>query len=202
MRPSQICLTVFLFAFLGQAFGADLETLREDCDGCHGPNGVSTDSDIPTIAGQSATFLADALKSFAEWGRPCKNSSYRHGDTSRPKAKMCSLSADLASEDISALAEFYSAQTFVAAKQEFDATLAAAGKQRHDADCESCHEQGGRVPGRGPILAGQWVPYLKLAIAQALTREHLVPPLMENMLAGFSDEEIEELLNYYASQQQ
>jgi len=202
MRILQIFLMITLLALNGWAVGADIETLRDDCEGCHGPGGVSTDSDIPSIAGQSAGYLADSLRSFREWGRPCKKSRYRHGDTSRPDTKMCTISENLSDEDITELADYYSARAFVAAKQVFDSTRAASGKQRHDAECESCHPQGGRTPGRGPILAGQWAAYLKVAAGQTLTGEHLVPPLMENALADFSEEEIEDLLNYYASQQE
>ncbi len=201
MNIIQTCLLVWVLVLPGAVFGADLATVTNDCDGCHGAQGVSTDSDVPSIAGQSAAFISDALRSFQQRGRPCQRGPYRHGDTSRPATTMCKISADLPDADIDALGKYYAEQPFVAAKQDFDAARAAAGAQLYEADCKSCHPEQGRVSGRGPILAGQWVPYLKVAVRQALTGEHLVPPFMEKPLADFSDEKIDALMNFFASQQ-
>ena len=201
MKLFQTCLILLALAFQGAVSGADLATLTKGCDGCHGPEGVSTDSDIPSIAGQSPEYLTAALRSFQEWGRPCKTSAYRHGDTSRAATKMCKLAASLSEDEVQALGEHYGAMKFTAAKQDFDAAKAAAGRQLHQNHCESCHIEGGSASGRGPILAGQWVPYLKVAAAQALTGEHLVPPLMEKQLTDFTEEEMNALMNFYASQQ-
>ena len=67
--------------------------------------------------------------------------------------------------------------------------------------CETCHAMGGTIAGRGPIVAGQWVPYLKVAVRHSSTGEHLVPRVMEDRLNKFSPEEVDALLNFYASQQ-
>jgi len=88
-----------------------------------------------------------------------------------------------------------------AAKQDFDQTRASTGAILHEKHCFSCHPESGNVAGRGPILAGQWAGYLKAQVGQALTGEHLVPPLMERQFIEFSIEEIDALLNFYASQQ-
>jgi len=201
MNSIRIGLLAWVLASPGTMFGADLAALTEDCNGCHGPQGVSADSDIPSIAGQAAAYIASSLRSFQEWGRPCKKSEYRHGDTSRPATKMCNVAAGLTDGDIEALSKHYGEMKFVPAEQEFDAAKAAAGVQLHQIHCEACHEQGGTVAARGPVLAGQWVRYLKIAIPETLTGEHLVPPLMEKELADFSADEIDALMNYYASQQ-
>jgi cytochrome c553 len=55
--------------------------------------------------------------------------------------------------------------------------------------------------GRGPRLAGQWKPYLKSTLKFVPTGEHLVPPMMERKLSEFTQEEINQLLDFYASQQ-
>jgi len=60
---------------------------------------------------------------------------------------------------------------------------------------------GGKTAGRAPRLAGQWVPYLKSTLKYIPTGEHLVPPMMERKITDFSAEEINALMNYYASQQ-
>jgi cytochrome c553 len=87
------------------------------------------------------------------------------------------------------------------AKQAFDPALAAEGATLQQEQCESCHEQGGVVAGRGPRLAGQWMPYLKSSLKFVPTGEHLVPPAMEKKVAGETDTEINAILNFYASQQ-
>jgi sulfide dehydrogenase cytochrome subunit len=201
MNSYQIRLMLMALALHGVVYGADLETLTENCSGCHGPQGISSDSDIPSIAGQSAEYITGALRSFQEWGRPCKITAFRHGDTSRPETRMCTVSKGLSDEEIESLGEYYGAMAFSPVQQSFDAAKAATGKQLHDSHCESCHPEGGRVAGRGPILAGQWIPYLKEAVNQALSGEHLVPPLMENELMDFSGADIDALVNFYASQQ-
>jgi cytochrome c553 len=57
------------------------------------------------------------------------------------------------------------------------------------------------VADRGPRLAGQWLPYLRTSLKYVPTGEHLVPPPMESVVAGLDQQEIEAILNYYASQQ-
>jgi sulfide dehydrogenase cytochrome subunit len=201
MNYARCCLLLLAITCSNAAFCVDIGTLIEDCDGCHGPQGVSSDSDMPSIAGQSAKYLIDSMNSYKEWGRPCQKSEYRHGDISKPATTMCKISEALSREDIEALVSYYGDLEFVPAKQGFDSGKAASGAEIHAKQCASCHPKGGSIPARGPILAGQWVPYLKVAIRQSKTGEHLVPPFMERQLADFSDAEIDALMNYYASQQ-
>jgi sulfide dehydrogenase cytochrome subunit len=115
---------------------------------------------------------------------------------------MCEVAADLQDDEIEALAEHYSQQPFVAAAQEFDADLAAAGKAVHDADCDMCHSDGGSNPeDEASILAGQWAGYLERAFAEYRSGEREQPPSMKRAIDGLSDEDIVALINYYASQQ-
>jgi sulfide dehydrogenase cytochrome subunit len=201
MYPVQTRLFALILAVPISVFAAGLEKLIEDCDGCHGPQGVSANGDVPSIAGQTAEFLTGTLASYKEWGRPCRKTSYRFGNTSRPATTMCAIAENLSGEEMEALGSYYAGLPFIAAKQDFDQARAASGAQLYQAHCETCHPEGGRVPGRGPILAGQWAPYLKVAAREAITGEHLVPPFMEKQLSDFSDEEIDALINFFASRQ-
>jgi sulfide dehydrogenase cytochrome subunit len=181
-------------------WAVDLATLRADCEKCHGASGISEHPDVPTIAGQSARFLTKTLRGFSNWDRPCIKSSYLSGDSSR-ETDMCRIAGALGPDEITLLSEFYSQQKFVPAKQTFDEALAAEGAALHEEFCETCHKQGGSEAGRGPRLAGQWIPYMKATLKYVPTGEHLVPPLMENSVADFSPEDIDRLMNFYASQQ-
>lgn len=185
----------------GPARGAAFDELVAQCESCHGPDGVSAHADVPTISGQSESFITKTLKTFQVWGRPCVKSAYRHGDTSRPRTDMCQVAEGLTGEDIQTLAAHYAALPFVPAAQAFDTELAAAGAALHEQHCETCHHQGGRDTARGPRLAGQWLPYLKSSLKFVPTGEHLVPPAMESVVTDLDPAEIDAILNYFASQQ-
>jgi sulfide dehydrogenase cytochrome subunit len=186
----------------GAAFAGEIAELAAQCDSCHGPGGASTQPDMPIIGGQSEAYILDSLKSFQDWGRPCIKSKYRFGDTSRPRTDMCKITAGLSNEDFAGLSVYYSGLPFVPAKQAFDASQVEAGAAAQAEHCESCHEQGGKgVGGRGPRLAGQWTPYLKATLKFVPTGEHLVPHVMEKTITDFTDDTLNQILNFYASQQ-
>lgn len=186
----------------GSVAGAGVEELVAQCEDCHGSAGVSAHADVPTIAGQSRAFMERTLRTFRDWGRPCIKSSYRQGDTSRPKTDMCQIAEGLSGEDVGALAEHFSALPFRPAPQEFDAALAATGAALHEVHCETCHASGGQLAERGPRLAGQWVPYLRTSIKFVPTGEHLVPPAMESAVNDLAPQDIDALMHFYASQQE
>ena len=206
MRRTRIAILTFAWAALAlpiatPAVAADLEGLKAQCNSCHGPNGNSPYSDVPTIAGQSSKFIAKQLRSFQLWDRPCAKTEYRAGDMAGTSADKCQISGKLSNEDIGAIADYYAKQTFQPASQPFDAARAAGGAALHDQYCETCHAEGGKANGRAPRLAGQWKPYLRATLKFVPTGEHLVPPMMERRIVDFSAEEINQLLDYYASQQ-
>jgi len=201
MKPTKTIILALAFALSGAAAGAEIDELLTLCQDCHGPAGVSSYGDVPTIAGQNASFIEKSLRSYQVWGRPCIKSEFRHGDTSRPKTDMCQVAEGLTAEDIKAVGEYFAAQTFRPAAQAFDAAQAARGATLHEAHCEICHEQGGTIPDRGPRLAGQWLPYLRKSLNFVPTGEHLVPPAMESAVADLSADDIDALMNFYASRQ-
>jgi sulfide dehydrogenase cytochrome subunit len=201
MRPFSKMLALAAFAIPGAAAAEGIDELVVMCESCHGPAGVSQHADVPTIAGQTDTFLEKALRTYQVWGRPCIKSAYRSGDTERPRTDMCAISEGLTSEDIRALAAHYAAQAFVPAEQPFDPERAAAGKALHEEHCETCHHDGGSTAGRGPRLAGQWTTYLRTSLRFVPTGEHLVPPAMEMTVNDLGADEIDALMDYYASQQ-
>jgi len=182
------------------AHAVDVETLAADCDACHGPLGASVDSDVPIIGGQSVNSIEKALTQFAEWSRPCNSSAYRHGDTQRPPRNMCQVAEELSSEEIESLARHYGDQEWVPAEQPFDSEKATAGAAIYSLYCVTCHPKGGNEAGYAVRLAGQWTPYLALMMQQIVSGEWLVPKIMQRKMSSFSAEEIEALLNYFASQ--
>jgi sulfide dehydrogenase cytochrome subunit len=181
---------------------ANTDALVKDCDDCHGRNGVSEHTDVPTIAGVSPGILGDYLLSYKDESRPCPKSKYRQGDTGRPETDMCTIAGKLSEADIEAIAKYYSAKPFVAAKQEFDAAKAGAGKKLHARDCEKCHTGNGRdADADAAILAGQWMPYLQQAMENFTSGERPMPKKMKEKVSKLNGDEIDALIHFYGSLQ-
>ncbi len=197
-----LLVSAFLVLASPTAFGDDLAALIESCNDCHGDDGVSQWTDVPTIAGIDAFVHSDALYVYQDGARPCATGPFRQGDTSRPEVSMCDVVADLSDEQIEALAEHYAALPFVPAKQDFDAALAGEGKALHDRDCKRCHSDGGSNPeDEASILAGQWMGYLETTFAQYAAGDREQPGKMKEKMDALSAEDTKALIHYYASQQ-
>ena len=195
-----ISLTFGLFASVSLA--GDLESIVADCNGCHGDDGVSQWTDVPTIAGVPEFVHSDALYLFRDEARPCSESQYKQGDTSKAATTMCAVTADLSDEQIDEIAAYYAGLPFVAAKQDFDAALAEAGKAVHEAQCDRCHSEGGSNPeDEAGILAGNLMGYLEAQLAAYRAGEREQPAKMEEKVNALSDDDVKALVNYYASQQ-
>jgi sulfide dehydrogenase cytochrome subunit len=169
----------------------DLESVVADCNGCHGDDGVSQWTDVPTIAGVPEFVHSDALYIFRDEARPCSESQYKQGDTSKPATTMCAVTADLSDDMIDEIAAYYAGLPFVAAKQDFDAALAEAGKAVGGANPED--EAG--------ILAGNMMGYLEAQLADYRAGEREQPKKMEEKVSALTDDDVKALVNYYASQQ-
>jgi sulfide dehydrogenase cytochrome subunit len=182
---------------------ADVDAIAAGCGDCHGANGVSSESDVPTIAGVSAFVTEDYLYNYRDKARPCHETKYRGGDLDRPATDMCEIAAALSEDDMTAIAEHYASLPFTAAKQDFDAALAAVGESIHKRDCAKCHTDNGSNPDDDAgILAGQWMPYLQQVFADYMAgdREYAEDKMQEK-LAELSAADIEALINFYGSQQ-
>ncbi|MBT8066354.1 MAG: c-type cytochrome [Gammaproteobacteria bacterium] len=196
--------TYIAAALVSMTFSAanagDLETIIQDCNGCHGDNGVSQWTDVPTIAGLPEFQHADALYIYKDEARPCRDSEYRQGDTSRAAISMCAVAAKLSEDDIDAIAAAYAELPYVKAKQEFDAGLAAAGETLHDEHCDKCHSEAGTNPDdEAGMLGGQMMGYLKQSFVdyKAGTREQ--PRKMQEKIDALSDDDVKALVHYYGS---
>lgn len=199
----RLVLLTCVAMFFGRSTVADeLNALIENCNSCHGDNGVSQWSDMPTIAGIDAFVHSEALYLYRDQARPCAESEFRQGDTERPATNMCDVASGLSDKTIKALAEHYAALQFVPAKQGFDAALAAVGKEIHDRDCARCHSDGGANPDdEASILAGQWMDYLRLSFAEYASGDREQLEKMQEKMDPLSAADVEALLHYYASQQ-
>ena len=115
---------------------------------------------------------------------------------------MCAVTADLSDDDIEALGDAYSALPFVAATQEFDTALAAAGEAIHQAECDRCHSEGGaNVEDEASILAGQHMGYLEATFAEYGSGARIQDKKMKEKMDALSADDVKALIHYYASQQ-
>lgn len=198
---SLLAAALALVAQTGLAAGTDVPAAAQSCADCHGAGGVSTHEDVPTIAGMSAYYLEGQLEAYKKGERPCPKTKYKSGDTSRPETDMCDIAKKLSKDDVTAVTGYFENQTFVAAKQPFDAAKAAEGKKLHNGECEKCHSDGGsEAMDDAGILAGQWMDYLKDTFADYKSGKRLAPEKMKPKIDKLTQEDIDNLLNYYASE--
>ncbi len=194
---------VYSAILLCTSAGAEVTAIADECDRCHGADGVSTESDVPSIAGISPFIIEEYMLEYRDEVRICRESKYRSGDLERSATDMCVVAQDLSEDDIAGIAEFYSSKEFVAAKQEFDADKAAAGAKIHKKLCEKCHADGGSyADDDASILAGQWMPYLQQALADQLSGDRtMLDEKMREKTDQLSEGDGEALVHFYGSQQ-
>lgn len=109
-------LTALLTAPAGRAgeppqpgvLSPELQALVAECEACHGPGGASTEADVPSLAGQSETYLRELLDQFYYYERHCPTTTYRHGDRPKTPLNMCNVANTLSEEDKEALAQHFS----------------------------------------------------------------------------------------------
>ncbi len=182
---------------------ADVTDIADECDRCHGADGVSAESDVPSIAGISSFILEEYIFEYQDDARACRESKYRSGDLEQPATDMCVVAKDLSEDDIAEISEFYSSREFVAAKQDFDADKAALGAKVHKRLCKKCHSDGGSyADDDASILAGQWMPYLEQVFADYVAGDrNMLDEKMKEKTDELSDEETEAIIHFYGSQQ-
>lgn len=87
-----------------------LQALISECEACHGPGGESTEADVPSLAGQSATYLRELIDQFYYYERHCPTTTYRHGDRPKTPLNMCNVANTLSEQDKEALADYFSSR--------------------------------------------------------------------------------------------
>ncbi|MDH3336245.1 MAG: c-type cytochrome [Gammaproteobacteria bacterium] len=167
---------------------ADVSGMLKLCAGCHGEDGRGMTAEMPIIAGQPAVAQEDAMFAYADGDRTC-------GDV----PMMCKSAERLTEDQIIELAAHFAAMPWAAAGEEFDAALAEAGKTIHDRDCAICHVADAAGDGDFPILHGQRKDYLRHTLQQYAAGERTQLPVMEKKISALASEDIEALVNYYAS---
>ncbi len=147
------------------------------CGKCHGANGISHDPLVPSLAGQEPIYLVNAIRAYRNHDRSSDDEMPARTD-----------------EQIENLAAYYSTQ-----QSEASVEGALSGKQLA-AKCDRCHNPAsGQRKLNMPVLRGQSHDYLVKALKE-YRREDRDNSMMHKMSTRYSDEMIEALAAYYASQ--
>jgi len=171
---------------------ASAQDMLKMCTACHGEDGRGVSSDIPIIAGVPAAVQEDALFAYADGVRNCVSSPM-----------MCKIASLLTEEQIIELAAYYAGLPYKAAGEEFDTALAEAGQKIHASNCAMCH--GANNPSEAnasmgaSVLHGQHKDYMRYALQQYVAGERSQLPAMEKAISALAADDIEALVNYYAS---
>jgi cytochrome c553 len=153
------------------------EPLTARCGGCHGADGVSTDTATPSLAGQDPQYLVSAIKGYRDQSR--------HHDVMRDK------NTDKEIEDIAA---FYAAQGSKAAEGGPITVQELAEK------CDRCHGPDVDNPAMViPKISGQDRVYLIMSL-RAYRDGRRGSSMMHNMSLPYSEAIIESIASLYASQ--
>jgi sulfide dehydrogenase cytochrome subunit len=167
---------------------ADIAGTIKYCTTCHGEDGRGTDADTPIIAGIPAVVQEDAIYAYVDGDRDC-------GAT----PMMCKMASKLNEDQVAEVAAYFAAMPFSAAGEDFDAELAKAGESLHKENCAICHGADDPEDAEASILHGQRKGYLRHVLQQYAAGERVQLPAMEKKTSVLSSDDIEALLNYYAS---
>ena len=156
------------------------------CAACHGPEGNSTNPEVPSLAGQPAQMLSTQLFQF------------REGNRKDPQ--MTPLAAPMSNADMNDLAAFFSSQKAAPPLHKTDpANAAAAPALAQRFNCVQCH--GPKLLGQQqiPRIAGQQYDYLRTQLRgfKAKTRADL-DGNMSAATEPLTDKDIEILADYVA----
>jgi sulfide dehydrogenase cytochrome subunit len=195
-----ICAALFCAQGASTAWAADATKAIDTCASCHNKDGVSTDKDIPTIAGYSAAYISDTLAGYAKKDRPCPETKFRSGADKGKASDMCKVAGALGDDEIEQVAKYFSGKKFVRANQVADAALAKKGQAIHERNCEKCHSDNGTSPDDDSgILAGQWMPYLKQTLADFKAGKRPIGKKMKPKVDALQPADVDALVNYYGS---
>ena len=176
--------------------GGGVQSLIQECDGCHGEGGRSADPQVPSIGGFSDYAIIDLLESY--------RTGFREGvPAKRPdgtETNMNDVANALTEAEVEAVAAHYAGQLWRPHKQAFDAALARRGERVHARKCDKCHLQGGRLAESDlAITAGQWRPYLAAQFQAFDEGRRRMAPKMRKRYESLSERDKAAIVELYVS---
>ncbi len=178
-----------LFCLAGSAMAVgNIEILARTCNNCHGLNGVSAGTTMPSIGGLPRGYLATIMK---EWKYD-----------KRAAATMNRIVKGFSDDEIDALASYFAKKPWVPVTQSVNASRFAKGKATITENCEDCHGATGNDPDVGaPKLNGQWAEYMALELEKYRDEEFLMTHRkMKKSARGLKESEVYPVADYFGAQ--
>jgi cytochrome c553 len=168
-------------------------TVVSICIVCHGVDGSAPDfTDVPIIAGTPAGHIEEAIYSYQDGARRCIE-----------EPAMCEAVFPLTDKEVGEAADYFAAQKRVMSGEPYSDRLAMRGRNLHRQHCIECHarpDEERAADAIGIPLHGQRSAYLRYAMKSYFNgnRSTLVPE-MEARIRQLTPDDVEALINYYAS---
>ena len=161
-----------------------IQEQAESCAACHGPDGHSSMTEVPSLAGQPAYYLTLQLTLFR--------------DKQRQSARMSPIAAALSDSDVEQLSAYFAALPAAEPRDGQDNSGAAEGERLAQANhCASCHLATYAGQNQMARLAGQREDYLLKAMKDY--RDGKRPGFdgtMTEVLHGLPDPDLAALAHY------
>ena len=190
---SAVPVVVVVLAAQVQAVETGAE-IAEHCDQCHGLNGRSDDSEVPSIGGFSEFAIIDLLETYRQGLRRGNAMTLADGS----ETDMTQVVEALSEDEIEAVARHYAAQGWRPHEQPFDAAKARRGAAVHEVKCGKCHLEGGSLPESDlAIAAGQWRTYLTAQFRDFDAGRRPMAAKMKKRYDTLSDADKEAIIELY-----
>lgn len=180
---------LLLFWVAAPTFAAgNIDILARTCNNCHGLNGVSVGTSMPSIGGLSKAYLANIMK---DWKYD-----------KRGAVTMNRIVKGLSDDEIDALATYFARLPWVPVPQPASAESLAIGKSVIKENCEDCHGATGSDPDVGaPQLNGQWARYMALELEKYRDPEfRMTHRKMLKAARALEVREVHPVAEYYGAQ--
>jgi len=165
-------------------YAAVRETLGT-CFACHGPNGASTEAEIPILAGQHFFYLYVQMKDFKA-GR-------------RASAVMEEFVATLSRDEMKTLARFFSEQTWPNIGYKTDPARAKMAKAATTGgQCVQCRLGGYEGNSGTPRVAGQHLAYLEKTMLDFKSKARANAAAKSSLMQSYGDEDIRKMAEVMA----
>ena len=158
------------------------------CESCHGPQGISQNGSVPSLAGQHEVYLSNRL--------------YQYQRPDSPSVLMSSMVTALDGSRLKAIAQYYARLPYVRHPQLSDEEKAQRGVGVYQKLCHLCHRDEGKSSpyAEYPLIAGQGLDYMQSSIRSILAGERKVDLLKRELLDLASPQQIDDAVHFFASQ--
>jgi sulfide dehydrogenase cytochrome subunit len=160
--------------------------LEDNCNGCHGPDGISHASDVPSIAGLNFRYFYATMQAFKK--------------DRRRSTIMGRIAKGYKTGQIQGMALYFGRQAWTGNLVAAEPESWRRGQELHREYCEKCHKDEGRFQDKDtPPLAGQGKGYLLTQMHDYRTAATIMPqpPLMQERLEKLADDDLKALSEFY-----